>query len=224
MIVKLSSFFLIIGILLGSLETKIFAREIGNSIHSITFPTDPFSFQPGSGQEIANSYCVICHSADYIYMQPPHSQERWTEIIKKMKDAFGCPIPDDSITHLAEYLMNQKDLQPASLYPTNIPRPSPSLGTSTPNPNKGQSIYAIHCTNCHGTKGKGDGPIGKMLVPPAANLTVIGEKSDQELLTTIKNGRPGTAMPSWKGDLSAQDVSDVLAYVRSLGEKSHTKK
>ena len=62
-----------------------------------------------------------------------------------------------------------------------------------------------------------------MLVPPAANLTVIGEKSDQELLATIKNGRPGTAMPSWKGDLSAQEILDVLAYARSLGAESPKK-
>ncbi len=219
MLVKLTSFFLIIGILLGSLETEILAGEIGNSNRSITFPTDPFSFQPGPGQEIANSYCIICHSADYIYMQPPHSQERWTEIIKKMKDTFGCPIPDDSITHLAEYLMNQKDLQSATLYPINVPKPSSSLGAGTGNAIKGQSIYATHCINCHGVHGQGDGPIGKMLVPPAANLTVLGEKSDQELLTTIQDGRPGTAMPSWKGDLSAQDINHVLAYVRSLGTK-----
>jgi mono/diheme cytochrome c family protein len=71
--------------------------------------------------------------------------------------------------------------------------------------------------------GKGDGPIGKMLIPPAANLTVLGKKSDQELLATIQDGRPGTAMPSWKDNLSAQEIADVLFYVRSFGQKSSKK-
>ena len=109
---KLSSFFLIIGILLGGLTTEVFAEEIVSSNPSITFPADPFSFQPGPGQGIANSYCIICHSADYIYMQPPHSQEKWTEIIEKMKNIMGCPIPKDQINTLAQYLFQQNTISP----------------------------------------------------------------------------------------------------------------
>ena len=219
MIRKLSSFLLIVGILLGSVETGIFAGESSNSQRSITFPTDPFSFQPGQGQEIANSYCVICHSADYIYMQPPHSQGRWTEIIKKMKHAFGCPIPDDSIATLASYLTQQNEIQPTTLNHINVQEPSSSTDTATVNPDNGKVIYTANCINCHGTKGLGDGPIGHMLIPPAADLTLLEKKSDKELLATIRKGRPGTAMPPWKGSLSAQDITDVLSYVRSLNRE-----
>lgn len=219
MIRRLSSFFLIIGVLLVSVEIGIFAGEVSNSNRSITFPTDPFSFQPGQGREIANSYCVICHSADYIYMQPPHSQGKWTAIIKKMKHTFGCPIPDDSIATLASYLTNQNEIQPTALNHRNVQELSPPSDTATVNSNNGKKIYTTNCINCHGTKGFGDGPIGQMLIPPAADLTVIGKKSDQELLTTIQNGRPGTAMPSWKGNLSAQDINDVLSYVRSFSRE-----
>jgi len=219
MIRKLLSFFLILGILLVSVGSGLFAGEDSNSQRSIILPTDPFSFQPGQGREIANSYCVICHSADYIYMQPPHSQGKWAEIIKKMKHAFGCPIPDDSIATLASYLTHQNEIQPTTLKPANVQELPSSSGTATVNPNNGKKIYTTNCINCHGTKGLGDGPIGQMLVPPAADLTVIAEKSDKELLTTIQNGRPGTAMPSWKGNLSAQDITDVLSYVRSLSRE-----
>lgn len=204
-------------------DAGILASEVAVPTRSITFPTDPFSFQPGSGQEIANSYCVICHSADYIYTQPPHSQTTWTEIIKKMKLAFGCPIPDESIALLSEYLTHQNEISPLVSNPLDIQKASsPSLneqGSLAP----GQSVYTTHCLNCHGRMGKGDGPIGKMLIPPAANLTVLGKKSDQELLKTIQDGRPGTAMPSWKGDLSAQDILDVLSYVRNFPQESSKK-
>jgi hypothetical protein len=67
-------------------------------------------FQPGPGQEVANTYCLMCHSADYIYTQPLHSQEKWQSLVIKMKQAFGCPIPDDQIPILAAYLIGQNSV------------------------------------------------------------------------------------------------------------------
>lgn len=223
MIRQLSFSLLIFGIFLVGLETATLAAGESNSTRSIVLPTDPFSFQSGSGQEVANSYCVICHSADYIYMQPPHSQGTWTEIIKKMQQKFGCPIPDNSIGTLAKYLTNQNEIEPRALAPANIQEQSSSFGTDKENLNKGKSVYTSFCMNCHGTKGHGDGPVGQMLIPPAADLTSLGEKSDKEILSTIRNGRPGTAMPSWKNDLSVQDIEDVLSYVRSFSQKTSKK-
>ncbi|MDH5428449.1 MAG: c-type cytochrome [Nitrospirota bacterium] len=208
-----------IGIFLTSLGSLAVAEEPKKETLSISFPSDPFSFQPGPGQEIANTYCVICHSADYIYMQPPHSQTTWTEIIKKMKLAFGCPIPDESIALLSEYLIHQNEISPLPSSPSHFQMSSSPLLNAQAVLDKGQSVYTTHCLNCHGPMGKGDGPIGKMLIPPAANLTVIGQKSDKELLKTIQDGRPGTAMPSWKGDLSAQEILNVLSYVRTFSQK-----
>ncbi|MGV7229325.1 MAG: c-type cytochrome [Nitrospirales bacterium] len=223
MIRQFSFFFLIIGIFPVGLKTAVLAGGEPNSTRSIVLPTDPFSFQSGSGQEVANSYCVICHSADYIYIQPPHSQEKWTEIIKKMQQTFGCPIPDNSIATLATYLTNQNEIEPRALAPTNIQEQASSISTDKGNLSKGKAVYTTFCMNCHGTKGHGDGPVGQMLIPPAADLTTLGEKSDEEILTTIQNGRPGTAMPSWKNDLSVQDIADVLTYIRSFGQKTSKK-
>lgn len=76
------------------------------------------------------------------------------------------------------------------------------------------------CVNCHGAGGRGDGPAGKMLVPPPADLasSKTKAKSDAELLKTIQEGRPGTAMVPFKGQLTEQEIRDLLAYVRSLGK------
>ena len=86
------------------------------------------------------------------------------------------------------------------------------------NPERGEAVYRTHCLHCHGRTGKGDGPIGKLLVPPAADLTKTHEKTDKDPLQTIRNGRPGTAMPSLKQDLSVQEILDVLSYIRSLSK------
>lgn len=87
---------------------------------------------------------------------------------------------------------------------------------------KGKALYAGKggCVNCHGPGGRGDGPAGKMLVPPPADLTgpKTKAKSDAELLKTIREGRSGTAMAAFKGQLSEQEIRDLLAYVRSLGK------
>ncbi len=219
MIRLLTCAFLIIDLGLSSFMSTSFSEEFHPASSSIVLPTDPFSFQPGSGQEIANTYCVICHSADYIYTQPSHSQEEWTKIIKKMQHTFGCPIPDDSRTPLAQYLVQQNDIMPFRMKSNISQTPAPSIGIRNGNPFDGKSIYTTNCINCHGTDGYGDGPIGQQLIPPAANLTVVGKKSDQELLRIIRNGRPGTAMPPWKGSLSDQDIVDVLSYVRTFSQE-----
>lgn len=85
-------------------------------------------------------------------------------------------------------------------------------------PAKGKAVYEKACVACHGPQGKGDGPTGKVLVPPAADFTSAAsrKKSDADLLKIIENGKPPTAMIAWKGQLSDQDIQNVLAYVKTL--------
>ena len=85
-------------------------------------------------------------------------------------------------------------------------------------PAKGKVVFEKHCVSCHGPDGKGTGPMGPLLTPRAADYTsdVIRQKSDAELLHAIQDGRPGTAMRSFKQYLSKQEMRDVLAHVRVL--------
>ena len=83
---------------------------------------------------------------------------------------------------------------------------------------KGKSIYKTKCVSCHGPQGKGDGPVGKKLKPPAADFTNAEskKKSSEEFQRIIENGVPKTSMVAWKKQLSEQDIQNVLAYVESL--------
>lgn len=84
---------------------------------------------------------------------------------------------------------------------------------------RGESVYRTNCQNCHGAKGQGDGPVADSLTLRPADLTteIVQKKSENELLKIIREGKPGTSMPSWKGELSAQHIQDVLAYLRGFG-------
>lgn len=86
-------------------------------------------------------------------------------------------------------------------------------------PAKGKVVFEKLCVTCHGTQGKGDSPAALMMTPRPADFTSakIKSKPDSELLASIQNGRPPTTMPAFKEQLSAQQISDVLAYIRSLG-------
>jgi mono/diheme cytochrome c family protein len=91
-------------------------------------------------------------------------------------------------------------------------------GAAGGDPVKGKAVYEQRCLACHGPQGRGDGPTGKVLVPPAADFTSAAskKKSDAELLKIIENGKPPSAMIAWKGQLSDQDIQHVLAYVKTL--------
>lgn len=83
---------------------------------------------------------------------------------------------------------------------------------------RGQAIYREHCMDCHGEAGKGDGAKAPFLSPRPGNLVsaATSAKTDTELLRTIAQGKPRTAMPPWEEVLSTGDQQAVLRYIRSL--------
>ena len=87
-------------------------------------------------------------------------------------------------------------------------------------PDAPKVIFERYCEACHGVEGKGDGPMGQVLIPPAADLTSQSSKSksDDDLLRIIQEGTLSTTMPAFKRRLTEQELRSVLAYIRSLSE------
>ncbi|HET6675313.1 MAG TPA: cytochrome c [Nitrospiraceae bacterium] len=83
---------------------------------------------------------------------------------------------------------------------------------------KGKPIFQSKCVSCHGPEGKGDGPVGKVLKPPAGNFSSpeSKKKSPDELQKIIEDGVPKTSMVAWKKQLNETEIQDVLAYVLTL--------
>ncbi|MBI4063223.1 MAG: c-type cytochrome [Elusimicrobia bacterium] len=85
---------------------------------------------------------------------------------------------------------------------------------------KGKLTYGAKCASCHGPSAKGNPAMAKMFKVDAAALNLVdqetGAKKDEELTTTIIKGKGGK-MPAFDGKLKADEIADVLAYIRSLG-------
>ncbi|HEX6206929.1 MAG TPA: cytochrome c [Actinomycetota bacterium] len=88
------------------------------------------------------------------------------------------------------------------------------------------------CARCHGPAGTGgqEIPFGDGFVqPPALNDVCGGPETGHPLIesindvrTTIEQGRPGTAMPSWsiryEGAMNDQQIDDLLNYLLTIQE------
>ncbi len=70
------------------------------------WPPETATFKPGKGAELAQGLCLNCHSADYVSMQPPMPRKFWEGVVKKMKEKYAAPMPDDT-TALADYLTHE---------------------------------------------------------------------------------------------------------------------
>jgi hypothetical protein len=66
----------------------------------------------GAGPDVASAQvCMVCHSVDYIYMQPPLTSEQWRGEVLKMKNTFGAPIQNADVDKIVTYLMSQNGKQ-----------------------------------------------------------------------------------------------------------------
>ena len=76
-----------------------------------------------------------------------------------------------------------------------------------------RDIYQANCAACHGFDG-----IPMMPGIPNFSAGERMEKADQELFTSVQNGKEsesgGIPMPPWQGALSEEEILAVLNYIR----------
>jgi cytochrome c6 len=78
-----------------------------------------------------------------------------------------------------------------------------------------------HCTKCHGADGKGQTKTGKKLkLKDYTDAKVQAEMKDEEIIKVITDGVTDSAgtekMKAYKAELSADEIKDLLAYVRKF--------
>ncbi len=79
-----------------------------------------------------------------------------------------------------------------------------------------EATYKAKCAMCHGADGKGETPTGKAMKVNDFASETVQKMSDADLTDAIAKGKG--KMPAFK-TLTADQVKDLVAYVRSFGKK-----
>jgi mono/diheme cytochrome c family protein len=99
------------------------------------------------------------------------------------------------------------------------PDPSPPGKPSAAN---GEALWLQDCAPCHGVQGRGDGPSAEMPqladTPPTdfTDREAAQQRSLADMFTVTKEGRMDQMMPPWGGQLSDDQIWDVVAYAQTL--------
>lgn len=78
-----------------------------SSTVTVNLPRPNIQFKPGPNVDLATANCRTCHSAAYVYTQPPLNRAQWTAEVVKMKTAYGAPIDDTNVDKIVDYLLTQ---------------------------------------------------------------------------------------------------------------------
>ncbi len=79
-------------------------------------------------------------------------------------------------------------------------------------------LYAENCMICHKDSGKG-GKVsieGKSLTVADLTSEKMKKRTDDKLAAQVSDGVPDEGMPSFKDKLSAQQIKQIVAHLRSL--------
>src|SRR6266545_519195 len=122
--------------------------------------------------------------------------------------------PPDSVSRVTDSLVARITLAAGG------PKVVEPLPANPPSLARGAVVFHERCVACHGETGRGDGPKAKSLEgPPPANLmdhSVMGDMSLLDIYRRIAVGTPGTAMPEFAEDVSAEDRWAVASYVAAM--------
>lgn len=87
---------------------------------------------------------------------------------------------------------------------------------------QGARVYHAACASCHGTDGRGEGPLAATLTrwPPTVVGPLLGRRADGELFWHIAHGmhdaRGNATMPAFANRLSDADLWAALDYMKVL--------
>lgn len=102
-----------------------------------------------------------------------------------------------------------------------IKNPVPATAASV---NAGRATFDTFCALCHGSDGKGNGPLAQPDAKPQdlTDAAWVYGSTDGEIFDLIVKGLvgPPVKMPAFKATLSERDLWNVVNFLRSLGPKA----
>jgi cbb3-type cytochrome c oxidase subunit III len=183
-----------------------------------------------SGEQVYSQYCVACHG-DGTFGRWDKTFRRFIPAIRgesllstatpqylETNIARGRPgtqmpawEPQAGGLQTAEIAAVQEYLRRGS---PDQASPPAAPGAARGDGRRGAALFLANCAGCHGPGGRGG------QAPEIGNPVFARAASDEFIVTTIRNGRRGTAMPSFQRPgatgLADSQIGDLLAFIRSL--------
>lgn len=143
-------------------------------------------------------------------------------VADKMKAGDSLDI-ENTLTELQKHIQEKSDKKKILELASKVKKKVLSWGIfkltplQWPDIAKGKDLYRMHCANCHGKEGKGDGPAAHTLDPPPTDFLahVPGDFSPFRVFNVVRLGIEGTGMQPLN-HLSDKEVWNVAFYLNSL--------
>lgn len=172
-------------------------------------------------ESMYQTYCSLCHGEDRTGYRADHAPSLRTKSLlgtgyprfiytaigygrantamDGYSEEMGGPLSRDDIRLLTRWLAQVEQTERVEL----------SSEAITGDRQLGEAIYAERCAGCHGASGEG------ITAPALGDQALLASASDQFLRYAVANGREGTPMMGFQGDLENAEIDAVVAYLRS---------
>lgn len=157
------------------------------------------------GTAINNQHFLNNYSDKDLYNQVKYGREG------TVMPAYGSNLSEDDLNNIVAYMRNWQKKSIELEAPPKV----------SGDPENGKKLYDLFCATCHGIDGAGKKKMGTVLTSPQK----LQYTTDQQLWISAAYGREDTRMaPSLEGadgirQLSEQEISDIITYIRTLPGK-----
>ena len=79
------------------------------------------------------------------------------------------------------------------------------------------ALYKTKCAGCHAADGSGSTPMGKNLTARDLRSPEVQKQADAQLAEITTKGK--NKMPAYDKKLTAEQIKELVAYIRELGKK-----
>jgi cytochrome c oxidase subunit 2 len=172
--------------------------------------------QIGEFHMFCSQYCGAFHSrmVGHVVVMQPAEYQRWlTE-----------PLPYVPALSDAQFSNKRPQVMASPAAPAPVPTGSPYLLTNVTMASQGEELYRrMGCISCHGNPSQApplEGLFGTTVQLEGGGSVVADENYIRESIVNprakIVRGYSGI-MPSFEGQLSAEQISDIIEFIKSMG-------
>ncbi len=204
---------------------------------------------PDRGMQIFSTYCAACHGDDGrgdgpvaarlardhgvapADLSSPKFQQRASDggLAKAIREG-GQGVHRSQFMPAWGMTLNDRQIQDLVAFVRELGQPVPGeeRGSFLDIQNQlelGRTLYSLHCTACHGTSGRGDGPFveAASVTTPASlsKASFYADKSDLQLAKWVDSslehaGLRGAVESWWNRKLEPAEKAALILYLRCL--------